>query len=130
VKFKIDRTCLPNWPRTFAALGYEADTVHDEGLQGAADTAVLDAAFAADRILLTLDKGIANLQRYPAPQHAGVVLFRPDTSGREAVITFVRERLQAVLEIDLTNRLTVVGPSRIRDRCGFSLAGNRTNYVR
>ena len=28
-------------------------------------------AFAADRILFTLDKGIANLQRYPVHQHAG-----------------------------------------------------------
>ena len=68
------------------------------------------------RILLTLDKGIANLQRYPIHQHAGVVLFRPDTSGRGAVIAFVRERLFRVLEMDLPGRLTVVGPSGIRFR--------------
>jgi hypothetical protein len=76
----------------------------------------VDAALATGRILFTLDKGIANLQRYPIRQHAGVVLFRPDTSGRGAVIAFVRERLSTVLEMDLANRLTVVGPSRIRFR--------------
>ena len=97
-------------------LGHDADTVIDEGLRGAADPAVVDAAFAADRILVTLDKGIANLQRYSTHQHAGVVLFRPDTSGRGAVIAFVRERLHKVLEMDLAGRLTVVGPSRIRFR--------------
>ena len=97
-------------------MGYDVDAVNDAGLQGAADPAVVNAAFAADRILFTLDTGIANLQRYPVHQHAGVVLFRPATSGRGAVIAFVRERLQTVLEVDLTNRLTVVGPSRIRFR--------------
>jgi hypothetical protein len=76
----------------------------------------MDAAFAADRILFTLDKGVANWQRYPLRQHAGGVLFRPDPSGRKAVIAFQRERLQKVLELDLTNRLTVVGRSRIRFR--------------
>jgi hypothetical protein len=100
VKFKIDEN-LP------------VELVTD---RGAADPTVMEAAFAADRILLTLDKGIANLQRYPIHQHAGVVLFRPDTSGRGAVIAFVRERLTKVLEMDLTDLLTVVGPSRIRFR--------------
>lgn len=76
----------------------------------------MGAALAADRILLTLDKGIANLQRYPAHQHAGVVLFRPDSSGRGALIAFVRERLNKLLEMELNGRLTVVGPSRIRIR--------------
>ena len=97
-------------------FGHDAGTVTGEGLGVAADPAVLDAAFAAERILFTLDKGIANLQRYPISQHAGVVLFQPDASGRGAVIAFVRERLHQVLEMDLTGRLTVVGPARIRFR--------------
>ena len=97
-------------------FGHDADTVTGEGLGGAADPAVVDAAFAADRIPFTLDKGIANLQRCPISQHAGVVWFRPDASGRGAVIAFVRERLHKVLEMDLTDRLTVVGPSSIRFR--------------
>jgi hypothetical protein len=69
-----------------------------------------------DRILFTLYKGIANLRRYPVQQHAGVVLFRPDASGRSAVIAFIRNRLPGLIEMDLAGRLTVVGPSRIRFR--------------
>jgi predicted nuclease of predicted toxin-antitoxin system len=116
VKFKLDENLPVELASDLRGLGYDVDTVHDEGLCGAADPAILDAAFVADRILFTLDKGIANLQRYPVREHAGVVLFRPDTSGRGAVIAFVRERLQKVLEVDLANRLTVVGPFRIRFR--------------
>ena len=116
MKFKLDEDLPVELVTDLRVLGHDADTVADEGLRGAADPAVMDAAFAADRILFTLDKGIANLQRYPIRQHAAVVLFRPDTSGRGAVIAFVRERLHKVLEMDLTGRLTVVGPSRIRFR--------------
>jgi predicted nuclease of predicted toxin-antitoxin system len=116
VKFKLDENLPVELASDLRGMGYDVDTVNDEGLRGAADPAVVNAASAADRILFTLDKGIANLQRYPVHQHAGVVLFRPDTSGRGAVIAFVRERLQKVLELDLTDRLTVVGPSRIRFR--------------
>jgi hypothetical protein len=116
VKFKLDENLPVELVTDLRGLGHDADTVAEEGLRGAADPAVLDAAFAADRILFTLDKGIANVQRYPVHRHAGVVLFRPDTSGRGAVIAFVRERLHRVLEIDLAGRLTVVGPIRIRFR--------------
>jgi predicted nuclease of predicted toxin-antitoxin system len=116
VKFKLDENIPVELVTDLRGLGHDADTVTEEGLRGAADPAVVEAASAADRIPFTLDKGIANLQRYPIRQHAGVVLFRPDTSGRGAVIAFVRERLHKVLEMDLSDRLTVVGPSRIRFR--------------
>jgi hypothetical protein len=116
VKFKLDENLPVELVTDLRGLGHDADTVSEEGLRGAVDPAVEDAAFAADRILFTLDKGIANLQRYPVHQQAGVVLFRPDTSGRGAVIAFVGERLHRVLEMDLSGRPTVVGPSRIRFR--------------
>lgn len=74
------------------------------------------AALAEAWILLTLDKGITNLEQYPVDQHAGVVLLRPDRSGRAAVLAFIRERLTSLLELDLRGRLTVVGPTRIRVR--------------
>jgi predicted nuclease of predicted toxin-antitoxin system len=116
MRFKLDENLPVELVMDLRDLGHDADTVADEGLRGAVDPTVVDAAFAADRILLTLDKGIANLQRYPIHKHAGVVLFRPDTSGRGAVMAFVRERLHKVLEMDPAGRLTVVGPSGIRFR--------------
>ncbi len=116
MRFKLDENLPVELVTDLRDLGHDADTVANEGLRGAADPAIVDAASAADRILFTLDKGIANLQRYPIHQHAGVVLFRLDTSGRGAVIAFVRERLHKVLEMHLAGRLTVVGPSGIRFR--------------
>ena len=85
-------------------------------LMGAKDPILVEVVASEDRILLTLDKGIANLQQYPAGQHSGVVLFRSVRSGRRGVLTFIRERLPNLLALDLRGRLTVVGPTRIRVR--------------
>jgi predicted nuclease of predicted toxin-antitoxin system len=116
VKFKLDENLPTELVTDLHELGHEADTIVDEKLCGASDPAVMQPATAAGRVLLTLDKGIANLHRYPISEHAGVVLFRPDSMGRRAVLAFVRERLQRILELDLNGRLTVVGPNRIRFR--------------
>ncbi len=116
MKFKLDE----NLPREFAddlvRLGHEADTVRSEGLVGADDTTVVQAARASGRILMTLDKGIGTLLQYPVHEHGGIVLFRPDASGRRSVLSFVRTRLGILLDMELSGRLTVVGPSRIRVR--------------
>jgi predicted nuclease of predicted toxin-antitoxin system len=94
-------------------MGHDSDTVADEGLCGEADPAIVEAASIADRILLTLDKGIADVR---SQRRTGVVLFRPDTAGRRAVLSFVRERISRIASMDLTGRVTVVGPTRIRLR--------------
>ena len=98
MRFKLDENLPVELVTDLRGLGHDADTA------------------LPNRILFTLDKGIANLQRYPIHQHAGVVLFRLDTSGRRAVIAFVRQRLHKVLDMHLAGRLTVVGPSGIRFR--------------
>ena len=116
MKFKLDENLPLELAADFSGLGYDADTVLGEGLRGEEDPAIVEAERTANRILLTLDKGIANILRYPLSKHAGVVLFRPDSLGQRAVLFFVRARLADVLKMDLAGRLTVVGPTRIRIR--------------
>ena len=86
MNFKIDENLPTELADDLRQPGHDADTVLGEGLRGAKDPAVVEAARASDRILFTLDKGIANVRRFPAGEHAGAVLFRPDTSGRRAVM--------------------------------------------
>jgi len=116
VKFKLDENLPSELARYLHVLGHDADTVGDEELRGAPDPVIVQAAGGGGRVLLTLDKGIANIQRYPIHQHAGVVLFRPHTLGRRAVLAFVQEHLKRILELNLTGRLIIVGPNRIRSR--------------
>jgi hypothetical protein len=60
-----------------------------------------------------LDKGIADVRDR---SRVGVVLFRPDSAGRRAVLSFVRERIARNISMDLAGQVTVVGPTRIRLR--------------
>jgi predicted nuclease of predicted toxin-antitoxin system len=85
VRFKLDKNLPVELASDLRAMGHDTDTVIDEGLGGAMDPAVVEAASIADRILLTLDKGIADARTQP---RATVVLFRPDSSGRRAVLSF------------------------------------------
>jgi predicted nuclease of predicted toxin-antitoxin system len=113
VRFKLDENLPVELAPEFRAMGHDTDTVADEGLCGEPDPAVVEAASAAHRILLTLDKGIADVRDQ---RHAGVVLFRPDSAGRRAVLSFVRERISMLASMDLAGRVTVVGATRIRVR--------------
>ncbi|MBA3976548.1 MAG: hypothetical protein C0504_20265 [Candidatus Solibacter sp.] len=117
MKFKVDGNLPGKLAAGLHTLGHAADTVFDEGLAGVVDPALMDAASPREyRILLTLDKGIANLDRFSLEEHSGVVLFRPARSGRRGVLAFMRERLPDLLELDLRHRLTIVGSTRIRVR--------------
>jgi predicted nuclease of predicted toxin-antitoxin system len=116
VRFKLDENLPVELAAELRSLGHDTETVADEGLCGAPDPEVVNATFAASRILLTLDEGIGNLQAYPVPQDAEIVLFRPDASGRRAIIAFVRERLQKLIGLSLSGHLTAVGTLRIRSR--------------
>ncbi len=98
------------------ALGHDADTVHDEGIAGAPDSTVLQRAKAEGRVLFTLDKGIADVRQYPPREYAGIVLFRPASTGRGAVLAFARRHLPTILDSELTGWLFVVGERSIRVR--------------
>ena len=116
MKFKIDENLPDDLAEDLRLAGHDADTVVEENLAGAPDSAVVAAAFREGRILMTLDKGIANLTQYPKHMHSGVVLFRPGSSGRSAVLIFIRARLAELLAGDLADRITVVSELRIRVR--------------
>jgi len=116
MRFKIDENLPAELAVDLHTLGHEADTVASEGLAGTDDSALISIALREGRVLLTMDKGIANLSRFPVGSHAGIVLFRPDSVGRRAVLEFARSRFSQLLEMDLRNRLTVVSATQIRVR--------------
>ena len=116
MKLKLDENLPGELIADLQEAGHEADTVPGENLTGAADADVLHACHTANRVLFTLDKGIANIRTYPPAALAGVVLFRPHGRGRGEVVSFVRARLPAVLSMAAPGTLLVVTSSGIRVR--------------
>jgi len=116
MRFKIDENLPPEIAGVLREAGYEADTVQEQGMSGAADPTILAKVRADHRVFLTMDKGIANIRLYPPEQYYGIVVFRPVAAGRQAVLALVRSRLQGILSIDLTGRLVVVTERGVRIR--------------
>jgi predicted nuclease of predicted toxin-antitoxin system len=116
MKFKLDENLPLEIAVTFQDSGHEVDTVQSEGLVGAPDVEILDHARAEDRILLTLDKGIADVRLFPPSEYPGIVLFRPATSGRGEVLRFVQQALPNLLSTNVSGHLVIISPRGIRVR--------------
>lgn len=62
--------------KVLTTAGFDVDTVTSEGLAGASGPDVLTAATAAARMLITLDRGMGDVRRYPPGSHPGIVVLR------------------------------------------------------
>jgi hypothetical protein len=116
VWFKLDENLPVELLGGLRAVGHEADGLRDEGLIGAPDDVVLDLVRRERRVLLTPDKGVANVRAHPPEAHAGIVLFRPPVVGRGTTLLFVRRHLASLFERELTGRLLVITDHGIRVR--------------
>lgn len=116
MKFKVDENLPGELLTDLRAAGHEAETVEEEGLVGVPDAFILERVKREGLVLLTMDKGIANVRAYPPEHYSGIILFRPPTSGRGTVLAFVRRHLPALLEADLAGHLLIVSERGIRIR--------------
>ncbi len=107
-------------PRRAAAVltggGHDVETVPDEGLAGQPDATVFEAARSEDRMLVTLDRGFADIRRYPPGTHAGVLVLRL-RDQRPAVIGSSLQQLLDEQDLEaLRGCLVIVEPGAIRVR--------------
>jgi len=116
MKFKLDENLPLEIADVVRGAGHEIDSVQDEGLCGAPDGEILRRIQAEDRVLLTMDKGIADVRHYPPKSYPGIVLFRPLSSGRGEVLRFVQQFLPDLLKVKLAGRLVIVSPRAMRVR--------------
>jgi hypothetical protein len=87
-----------------------------EQLGGQSDPVVVTAATDEGRMLLTLDRGIADLRRCPPGSHAGIVVLRPAAQDPDAVLDLVERLVRAHPLTELRGCVVVVEPQRIRIR--------------
>ena len=80
-------------PSDLRALGHDVDSVVSEGLASQPDLVVARAARDTRRVLLTLDKGLGNIRRFPPRLYAGLVVFRLSVKGRAQVRRAVLDAL-------------------------------------
>jgi predicted nuclease of predicted toxin-antitoxin system len=116
VRLKLDE----NLPHELAAAlrgeGHDVHTVVDEQLAGESDPVIMAAATDEGRLLLTLDRGIGDLRRYPPGSHAGVLVLRPVAQDPDSILALI-QRLAGTHPLDeLRGCVVVVEPRRVRIR--------------
>lgn len=115
MRLKLDENLGLRHAEILRQAGHEVDTVHDESLSGAPDDAVLAAARADGRALVTLDLDFADPMRFPPAATAGLVVLRPRSHPARSSIDAVLAQLVAGLaRSDVSGRLWVVEPGRLR----------------
>lgn len=116
MRAKLDES-MPNDAReVLCQAGWDCDTVHDEGLAGAADARVALACKTETRVLFTLDLDFADIRTYPPAEYSGIVVLRPDRPSRDAVLVLLSRALPLLLSDWADHRLWIVEPSQIRSR--------------
>lgn len=116
MRIKLDE----NLPATAAAhlrsLGHDVHTVPDEGLGGALDDLIFQAAQHEDRFLVTQDLDFSDARKYGPGQHHGILLLRLTNPTRRAL----QEHLLALFRRELVESwsrcLVVTTETKIRIR--------------
>lgn len=75
-RFLVDEDLPRSTAVALRQAGHTAEDVRDIGLRGHTDQAVFEYAQSVGAILVTADKGFANVLRFPPGSHAGIILVR------------------------------------------------------
>lgn len=117
MRLKLDENLPAELVENLRVRGHDVDSVVSEGLASRPDLAVARAAREARRVLLTLDKGLGDIRRFPPRLYAGLVVFRLSRQGRAQVQRAVLDTLPQLRKYRrLAGRLIVVTDSAVRVR--------------
>ncbi|NJL40875.1 MAG: DUF5615 family PIN-like protein [Leptolyngbyaceae cyanobacterium SM1_4_3] len=100
-----------------AALGFNVQDVRDIGLKGHPDTEVMEAASNSNAIIITRDRGFANIRNWTEDFTAGVIFINlPDDTPVTVVNARILELLTQRLSVSLIGALTTVELRRALSR--------------
>lgn len=85
MKIKLDENLPASLVVILSALGHEADTVVDEGINGKPDEIVWDRAQSDDRFLITQDLDFSDIRKFAPGTHHGILLIRMRDPSRRSL---------------------------------------------
>ena len=114
MKIKLDENIDPRAKEILAQHGHQVFTVAEEGLSGASDAVIADAAMREGMCLVTLDLGFANVLRYPPEMYAGIVVLRHPHLTVKGLLNLVCQLADLLKEDNPLGKLWIVEPGRLR----------------
>lgn len=114
IAVKVDEDLPGTVAEAIRKAGYDAATVHQQGMAGYPDDRLWEAVQAEGRLLVTADKGFADLRLHPPGAHSRVVLMRLPQESRRAYVALTMQLLAAIDLARLVGCVCVVTPDRLR----------------
>lgn len=116
-RFLIDEDMPRSTANALRDAGYAVEDVRDVGLRGHSDAEVFAYAQRTAAVLVSCDKGFANMLAFPAGSHAGIIVARIPDEAPPAELN--RELVKAVEQLGdepLAGVLVILEVGRIRVR--------------
>jgi hypothetical protein len=114
VRFKLDENLDPRAKEILAQAAHEVRLVEDEGLEGAPDVSIGQAAILEGLCLVTLDLDFANVVAFPPHQYRGIIVIRHPRPTVMGLLSLVHQLVDILRTQDPTGKLWIVEPGRLR----------------
>lgn len=118
MRFKIDENMPVESATILNEAGHDALTIHDQQMVGEADVQVASVCKREQRALVTLDLDFADIRTYPPGEHHGIVVLRPRTQAKPAVLQLLIQLIPLLLTEPLKGNLWILQENGLRIREG------------
>jgi len=116
MRFKVDENLPVQCVSQLREAGYDALSVHDQGLTGAPDPRIAGVCSDERRVLVSLDLDFADIRTYPPSESAGIVVFRLRSQDATTLRRVVGRLLALLPEESPVGRLWIVEEDNVRIR--------------
>ncbi|MEK7257578.1 MAG: DUF5615 family PIN-like protein, partial [Bacteroidota bacterium] len=96
--------------------GYDAATVPSQKLEGKPDPVIFQVCSLENRILVTLDKGFADIRTYPPGTHPGFIVLRLKNQDKLTIIRIFQKVIPLLQTEPLSGKLWIVDEHQVRIR--------------
>jgi len=115
VKFKVDENLPEELAELLRKAGWNCLTVYEQALGGEVDPTIEDVCEREERILVTFDRGFANMKVSHA-RLPGFIVFRLRSQDKHSVLRVAERLVQTLIARPLRDELWIVHETRIRIR--------------
>lgn len=117
MRFKIDENCPFSVKNVLESMGdHQVDSVYHEGKTGIEDGDLLRLCLKEQRILITLDNDFSNAFLHPQETFYGIILLRPETQGKKALLMLFQDFLNRYSLDKIINKVVIVETQKIQVR--------------
>lgn len=119
MRLKLDENLSRSVAELCRAAGHDVATVRDQGLLGAPDETIFEVSARESRVLVTLDRDLGQVLRFPPDASAGIVIIDvgPRASHR-GLLERTHEFLAMLRTRSPERALWIVEPGRVRIHLG------------